>query len=213
MSFLLHRYIQTRPFLYHLTYRKNIERIKGLKRLDSTKSLLATANQMDLLRTRRPNKVPLVIDDQQVFIRDQAPLYEGNIEFTHGWSLHDLIESLNSRVFFWPGTEFGPIPHGIRHFNRYQSEYPVILRVRFEALYEINRQREPLFCKYNSGSPRYNQGWPSPRGPNTFLPAETCSYKPSQVVEVTFLEYVVLPDDVEYSNHVDGPWKLLFSNV
>jgi hypothetical protein len=213
MSFSLNHYVRIRPFLYHLTAQENIERIKALKRLESTKSLLVAANRMDLLRRRRPNNASLIVDKHQVSLRDQAPLHEGNIEFAGGWDLNDLVEALNNRIFFWPGTESGPISYGERHFERYKDEQPVILRVRFESLNTRNQQNKPLFCNYNSGSPRQNQGRPSPCGPNTFLSAERFPYTPGQVKEVTFLEYVILPNDTEYSTHINGPWKLLFSTL
>jgi hypothetical protein len=88
-----------------------------------------------------------------------------------------------------------------------------MIRVAFESLRQVNPERPPPFTKYNSGSPRYSGGRPSPRGPDTFLPAEQCTFPSSKVVEVTFAESVMLPDDSELSNHPSGPWSSLFSTT
>lgn len=116
-------------------------------------------------------------------------------------------------MFFWPGSEHGPDDYGVRHFEAYAAENPVMLRVAFDSLLERNPEQTPLFTKYNTGSPRYSQGRPSPRGPETFLPAKECAFPPSKVVEVTFLESVMLPEDSELSNHIRGPWTLLFNTT
>ena len=44
----------------------------------------------------------------------------------NGFVFEDLVEILNGRVFFWPGAVGGPISYGVRHFERYQNEKPVI---------------------------------------------------------------------------------------
>ena len=212
MPFTLDRYSEVRPFLYHLTDRRNVECIRSARRIQSTAALLGSApNSREHLRTRRNEGIPVFADGETAFLRDQAPLYERNIEFMDGWGLEDLVESLNCRVFFWPGRAGAPVRTGKNHFNRYRSERPVILRARFESVRHCNPERTPLFCKYNSGAPRQFQGRKSPRGPDTFLPAECCPYNPGNVVEVTFLEHVMLPEDTEMSDHVDGPWCALFS--
>lgn len=211
MPFILDRYSRIRPFLYHLTARENIERIRTSRRIDSTTALLAAAANEEGVRIRRTATTPISIGSDQVLLRDQAPLYRGNIEFTDGWELEDFVEDINRRVFFWSGWEYGPIPHGVRHFGRYQAEHPLILRVPFDALRRCNAEQTPFFCKYNSGSPRRFQGRSSPRGPDTFLPADHCSYNPGDVVEVTFIGSVTLPDNTEVSDHVEGPWRRLFA--
>lgn len=212
MPFKLDRYSEVRPSLYHLTARKNLERIRYLRRLESAAALLRAAASEEKLRIRRSDNMPILVGAEQVVLRDQAPLHEGHIEFTGGWKLEDLVEDLNRRVFFWSGWEHKPIPHGVRHFCRYRSENPVIIRVRFNALSDHNAEQLPFFCKYNSGSPRTVQGRKSPRGPDMFLPAERCPYKSGDVVEITFLESVTLPDDTEVSDHVVGPWMPLFAD-
>jgi hypothetical protein len=213
MPFTLARYAQLRPFLYHLTARANHSRIAELRRLESTAVLLVASRSIDALRVRRRSHLPLRIGAHQVLVRDQAPLHAGNVAFAEGWNLADLVADLNRRVFFWPGGVQGPISYGQRHFARYAVEMPLIIRVRAEALFQSNPERTPLFCRYNSGSPRCNGGRPSPRGPDTFLSAECCQYGPANVVEVTFLDTVMLPPDVECADHPGGSWRPLFAPV
>ena len=191
--------------LYHLTARQNVKRIQAFRRLESIALLSRAVDQETNLRTRRSESTPLSVGSCQVFIRDQAPLHTDNIEFEGGWNLEDLVADLNHRVFFWSGWERGPIQHGVNHFERYKSESPVILRVRFDSLREHNPGCTPLFCKFYSGSPRCYQGRRS-------LLARDCPYTPGSVVEVTFLEHVALPPDTEASNRLNGGWRPLFAD-
>jgi hypothetical protein len=213
MPFTLDAFSQTRPFLYHLAYRENLKRIRSKRWLESAASLLTAAKRQGDVRTQRPEKLAITVEGSRVLLRDQAPLHAANIEFEGGWTFQRLLEDLNSRVFFWPGLEGGPNDYGVRHFEAYAAENPVMIRVAFESLRQVNPERPPLFTKYNSGSPRYSQGRPSPRGPDTFLLASQCIYPPNKVVEVTFRDSVLLPDETEFAHHVTGPWTPLFSTV
>jgi hypothetical protein len=211
MPFSINHYAQLRPFLYHLTAQANQLRIQSLQRLESAALLFVTANRADALRERRRGHLHIPIDGHQIVVRDQAPLHAGNIAFADGWGLPDLIADLNRRVFFWPGTGAKPIEYGMRHFARYEAEEPLIIRVRFVDLLRHNPNQEPMFCRYNSGSPRYNNGRASPRGQDTFQPAERCAYRPSAVVETTFVDSVNLPATTECADSPIGPWRPLFS--
>jgi hypothetical protein len=213
MPFTLDQYSQRWPFLYHLAFRHNLERIRSTMRLESAALLLTAAARQGRIRSRRPEKLAITVEGSQVLLRDQAPLHEANIEFTGGWTFEDLLGDLNRRVFFWPGSESGPNDYGVRHYERYAVEEPIMIRIAFDSLLERNPETTPLFCRFNSGSPRYSQGRPSPRGPDTFLPASQCIHSPRKVVEVTFLESVVLPDETELSDHVGGPWTPLFGTA
>jgi hypothetical protein len=123
-----------------------------------------------------------------------------------GWNFEDLVEALNERVFFWPGTEHGPIDYGLRHFARYESECPLTIRVRTDDLFEANPRSIPEFCDRNSGSPRYSGGRASPRGPDTFVMASRFTGAPSRVVELTFTGSVRLPEVWQVGTRPDGPW-------
>jgi hypothetical protein len=163
----------------------------------------------DLLRARRPEPVPVNIGDSVIWIRDQGPLHRGNARFPNSYTFEDLIESLNRRIFFWPGTAARPISYGIRHFERYEEEKPVILRIHFDTLLQTNPAAIPRYCGYNSGSPRCSNGEKSPRGPDTFRLAKDFDGTPSKVVEVTFDSEIRLPVNTEIGKQPNGPWKIL----
>ncbi|CAG1010985.1 hypothetical protein PHYC_03975 [Phycisphaerales bacterium] len=193
------RFASLRPFLYHLTARRNLDRIlAGPRLLAPTMDLLKAAGRLELLRQRRRAHVPIVIGGQTVVVRDQAPLHAGNIAFQDGFALEDLVEMLNLLVYFWPGAEDGPIIYGSRHFQRYQDEDAVVLKIPLLSLREANPLLCPQFSSCNSGSPRCNPvRGKAPRGPRTFLPASSFEGTASDVVEVVFAQAVLLPGDVE----------------
>jgi len=167
------------------------------------------AGRVDLLRVRRPVHERISLENDVVWLRDQAPLHRGNLDLPAGFSFDDLVESLNKRTFFWPGTASGPNNYGVRHFERYREEHPALLRVNFRSLLHANPDAVPLHCRYNSGAPRCSYGRKSPRGPNTFLSAADFNGTPGQVAEVTFCGEVELPTDSELGMRPSGPWNLL----
>ncbi len=205
----LERFRRSRPFLYHLTDRENLARIRRSNKLTPAAILMGDSGRKDLLRERRRNHEVIKIGEDIVRLRDQAPLHQGNVTFPFRYTFGDFIENLNSRVFFWPGNFDRPISYGLRHFERYRDERPVIVRVPVESVMKANPEAEPQFCAYNSGSPRCSHGKRSPRGPDTFTPAAAFSEGPSQVVEVTFNREISLPDDSQVGSSPTGPWRRL----
>jgi hypothetical protein len=199
MPFDIASYSKLRPFLYHLTHRENLPQLQVSMRLESAERLLKSCGQTEQVRNRRERSAVLKIDSNSVRVTDQVPLYAANIEFEAGWDFDRLIAHLNQFVFFWSGNEDGPVAHGQRHFRRYSQEQPVMLRVPFASLVSSNRCT-PLFCRYNSGSPRCVRGRKSPRGNSTFLEAPACDFARSDVVEVAFKGFVWLPVDIQFHN-------------
>jgi hypothetical protein len=163
----------------------------------------------ELFRVRRRSHEEIAINGTRISLRDQAPLYERNLDLSGGYSFADFVASLNSRVFFWPGTASGPNSCGVGHFERYKEERPRILRIASNSLFAANPWVEPLFCRYNSGAPRCSNGKKSPRGPDTFLDIGHFIGTPSQVVEVTFDREVLLPANTEVGALPQGPWAPL----
>jgi len=125
-------------------------------------------------------------------------------------SFDDFVERLNGLVFFWPGTEEGPQPPGRRHFGRYRHEHPILIRIRTEELLETNGNNKPLFCRYNSGAPRWSHGKPSPRGPKMFSEAASAPFTAGEVVEAVYSGQALLPEDAEWGCSPNGPWRRLF---
>lgn len=209
MSIELTEYARLRPYLYHLTSAENLSRIRRTRALVSAASLAEQANRQDLLRTRRKEHVPVVVDGDIVVLRDQAPLHRGNMRLDDGWTFERFVKHVNGRVFFWPGDADGPIPYGERHFGRYAPENPVILRVVFSSVVAANPAASPLFSRCNSGSPRWSRGLPGNRGAMTFVEAAKAPFRAAQAVEVTFLDKVNLPHDSEYRFYANESWKSL----
>jgi hypothetical protein len=209
MAFDIDEFIRARPVLYHLTATANLTHIRSNRVIRPAAILMRSAGREDMVRLKRKQHERIEAGKESFVLRDQAPLHRGNMKLPEGFTFEDFVESLNSRVFFWPGTASGSISYGLRHFERYRAEHPVILRVRVQSLLASNPKLDPLFCPYNSGSPRCSYGEKSPRGPNTFMSRSQFPGSSSKVVEVTFANEVLLPFDVEYGNDPDGPWEPL----
>lgn len=209
MPFTLDALARLRPFLFHLTARENLPRIRRLGRIDSAARLAEFAGQKEVLRARRRHHQPIVVDGETLLLRDQAPLHAGNMRLDDGWSFEEFVRHINDRVFFWPGGEAGPISYGVRHFERYASEEPIILRVPTGAMFAANAETAPMFCRYNSGSPRWSRGIAAPRGASTFVGSTQASFSAAQVVEVTMPGAAILPDGVSVGASPVGPWSPL----
>jgi hypothetical protein len=159
------KFCSIRPFAYHLTSVENLSSIRVTGCLETAASILERASQAELTRKHRPRRVPVFLNGEGVWLQSQAPLYERNILFCQGWGLEDLLGRLNSLVFFWPGTDDGPNIYGKRHLESASWDASVaILRVSTAELLDANATLSPLFCRYNSGSPRYSHGLPSRPG-------------------------------------------------
>ncbi len=180
------RFIHLRPKLYHLTASSNANRILETGALHSAADLFRQSGLENMIRQRRPDGQWIDCLGDRVHIRDQAPLHAGNIAFQGGWSFERFISQLNGLVFFWPGTAAGPIDYGRRHFQKYANDGALVLELSTRSIFDANPTPGPMFCKYNSGSPRCTGGTGSPRGPETFLGADDYHQTPSSVKEVVF---------------------------
>jgi hypothetical protein len=209
MPFGLEQFCNIRPWLFHLTSRENVARIKRTRVLQCSTALAALATNVPDIRHKRPRHTRILIDGDSVLLRDQSPLHSGNIRFLGGWDFDDIVADLNGRVFWWPGSIDGPIAYGIRHYERYLPENPLLIRVASIHLFEANGNSAPEFCQYNSGSPRCSGGVGSPRGPGTFVESPVARFTACKVVEVTFREQALLPAEVQTSNSPSGPWRRL----
>lgn len=201
MAFCIKQFKKIRPYLFHLTSERNVPRILKSGCIQSTASLVKLARENISLRDKRKEIVPITIDGEIIELRDQAPLYEGKAKLLDNWNFGDLVEFLNNRIFFWPGNDQGPVLSGKNHFFRYKEENPVVLQIETEVLFDANPKNGPFFCKYNSGAPRTTMGQGSPRGTCTFVDATLATFLPSQVVEVAYLDSVVIQGiSVQLSN-------------
>lgn len=209
MPFTVPQFAKVRPYLFHLTHRNNVENIRRSRVLHSAASLLRQAGDGSFPGRKRAESVTVQIGSVTINIRDQQPLHAGNISLQSDWSFEDVVRSLNERVFFWPGRDTGPIGYGERHFDRYADERPTMIRVATVDLFNANSNKDLLFCRFNSGSPRCSNGVGSPRGPNTFVTCAYADFTPSKVVEVTIMKKTILPTGIDIAGSIYGPWRPL----
>lgn len=197
MAFDLPTYARVRPTLWHLTHRQNINLI-----LES--GLLKPPIDMIDPQHSKPRRGRDVHGDGPI-LRDQDLVLPGAIEFEGGWNMADYLRDLSCRVFFWSGWFDRPVRSGRGAAERY-SDSDVVLRVPF---LDLAKSYTPYFAACNSGATRMQHGQRVRRGPSTFQTAEASTFKPSDVVEVTFIDQVRLPNTTEVGESVAGPWHLL----
>lgn len=188
------RFLQLRPYLYHVTARENLDMLADTMRLEPAASLMRRSGRNDLLRWRRSSTVRLTPGVGEVVLKDQAPLIEENVALTHGWTFADFVEYLNEHVFFWPGTAVGPIKAGVRLHGHYENALPLVIRASTSDLLAANPDAIPLFCALNSGAPRQQGGRRVARGPHLFTIGSDFPRREREVVELAFRSGVELPD-------------------
>jgi hypothetical protein len=209
MPFLIDTFSSLRPFLYHATARENLRSIAQGRSLLSASKLIEACGSAISRNDRRTECVALGSDANKIWLQTQKPLYEKNILFEEGWNLDRLLNRLNDLVFFWPGDESGPAAYGRRHFaGNLWPTTAVMLRIPARQLF--NENPVPLFCPYNSGSPRHSKGMASPRGPRTFLPCDQFERTSSGVVEVVMEGSAHLPNSTEVLRLSGNSWELLY---
>jgi hypothetical protein len=167
-------FTKEREYLYHLTSRVNLPSIIDCGALWSASVLFERAHgaaAREDIRRRRPGPAPesIVVDGRRVEIRDQHTISEIALPkcLEDGMQCADYYELLNGRVFLWP-----TIQRLERHYARYASERPVLIRFKAGELLELNPHVE--FSRLNSGATRPNSylgGIAPPRGRNTFQSA------------------------------------------
>lgn len=182
----LERFIQQRPYLYHLTNVQNAESILADRKLYSANQIIyMSGDASDIInRQRRIGHQEVKVGVKSYFLRDQRPISQKALEkcLTDGWKMPDFLYHLNDRVFMWP-----TIDRLTRHYNRYAFENPVIFRFPTREIIESNPHVK--FCRLNSGATRANShlgGKPPERGKNSFLKAEDFLLSIREVAEVTF---------------------------
>lgn len=213
MGIILSDLMELSPFLYHVTYESSLSRIRKLRSLESAAALMKAGGQSSWLRKRRDSMLRVMVNEDPIVLTDQIPINEKNIAFQSGWTLPDLIEAINQRVFFWRGDAEGLLRSNQGHFGKYEDagHRLVFLRLGFQETTRLNSERGPELCKHNSGAARQHDGNLIPRGPETFVRPEKADFKKGKVQEVVFREFVILPDTTEIcSGSWKGPWRALF---
>src|SRR6266571_5249346 len=112
MALDVNRFAELRPFVFHLTGRENIGRIRAASALDSAAAFLSASRCTHLLSLRRRGHQVVGVGAHRVVLRDQDPLHEGAIAFETDWDLPRFVAHVNEHVFFWPGSATGPVAAG-----------------------------------------------------------------------------------------------------
>lgn len=204
------KFIQDRPYLYHLTSKENAQNIINERRLFSTNKLIDLSDNIEnqkIKRERRIGHIEIKIGDKTYLLRDQRPISELALSkcLTDNWKVADFLEHLNNRVFMWPTLD-----RLWRHYNRYDKENPVILR--FPSIEIISLNPHAKFCRLNSGATRANSylGGKAPdRGPSTFLAAEDYNLPVRSVAEVTFEVQCNINCTIHLASSPDGNYRLI----
>jgi hypothetical protein len=123
-------------------------------------------------------------------------------------TISDYIQILNRRVFFWPGTETGPIKDGERMAQRHK-ESGIILRMQTTSLFEFNRHILPVFSPHNTGAAWCENGKKSHRGNSSFLLCEQFMEPAVNVAEVSFAGTINLPEDTYFTSSLGNPWRAI----
>lgn len=193
MPFAITDFARLRPFVYHVTDRANLTLLREQRRLQPAADLIRAAGRLEWLGMRREQLLRLETPGGSVVLKDQRPLIAANMQLATGWTLAEFVEYLNSFVYFWPGTDRGPIGPGQRLLNHYEADGPVVLRVPTIQLLEANPGTVPQFCAFNSGAPRYHSGKRAVRGPHLFKHADEFPRHARDVVELAFPTAINLP--------------------
>lgn len=204
------KFVSLRPFLYHLTDKRNFDSILSDRTLRSTEQLAKISNLENVesfLKTRRAVHAQISNGKTIYHIRDQKPFSVTIVEkaLEKGCTVEDFLFLLNTKVFFW--AKLGDLES---HYKRYkkEGESPIIFRVKTEELFAINKPAK--FCRLNSGGPRcsaYLGGKGAERGYNTFQDSSNFDASPSSVKEVTFGNECFLPSLLETGNEPNGKFQ------
>ncbi len=134
------KFIEKRPYMYHLTSMENFENIKNERKLFSATHLInlsdkTSEKKTELISSKRNCAITISANGTNVNIRDQQPISIKALGkcLTDNMTVEEYIQLLNSRVFFWPTKDrLG------RHYKRYREEDIVILRVSTQDLFDHN---------------------------------------------------------------------------
>lgn len=204
----LEKFIEKTPYLYHLTSQVNAHNIIYGRKLISANQLLERSGNAELLnvqRQKRKEHLSFEVDGVEVSLRDQQPISLVALPkcLTDGWNVGDFLYHLNERVFMWPNLK-----RLYAHYNRYQSENPVIFRFSTKDIIEANPHVK--FCRLNSGATRANSylGGKAPeRGSKSFLPSEEFEFGISNVAEVTFEHECTIAGEIFTSDKPEGVYS------
>jgi hypothetical protein len=195
---------------YHVTAVVNLRGIRRSRVLFPASTLLRRMDHSDLLSCRRMHDVQLRFQNQEILVRNQAPLDPDHIDLGSAETFEEYVACLNTHVFFWPGTASGPTLDGVRMFRRTAGVKSAMIRVLSRSLLAANAGSIVHLSTCNTGASWVGEGKKSQRGIGVFQRAESFSESPERIEEILFRGSVNLPDDSEYSTDIGQRWCSLF---
>ena len=210
MSFSFSELATRRPYAFHVCGTVNFCSIQQSRMLRSARALLTGTGHQQLLIGRRLKTERVSAFGVDIEVRDHRPLIESSLSFPAGYGIDHFVAELNSRVFLWAGTEGGPVRSGKNHIARYAAEGDVrLLRVPTEPLFRLSASPTTKVTFCNSGAARHNNGLPAKRGPKTFVDLLEAERSALEVVELTFMDEVALPEGTMYASGLQSEWRPL----
>lgn len=205
----IQKFIEQRPYLYHLTSAANAKSIIAKRRLFSANQLITMSENEEndvVKRQKRTSHYKLIVHGEECLLRDQRPISEKALSkcLTDDWSVGDFLYHLNERVFMWP-----TLNRLRKHFDRYEQENPVIFRFATGPILQANPHVK--FSRLNSGATRANShlGGKAPgRGKNTFLSANDFVLPVRDVAEVTFEDSCIISGQFGYGARPDSSFNV-----
>lgn len=195
------------PYLYHVTVLANLPAIRALRELFTAEHLLSEAGLRQMGESRREKDVTIQFAGFIIVIRSQQPLNPDCLELDSGMTLGDYVHDLNRRVYFWPGTESGPLEDGKRMISTQKEKGAGILRIPTASLFALNEHVPSFFSPHNTGAAWCKDGKKSHRGEGSFLSCDQFKEAPADVIEAGFEGTTKLPSDTVVAAALTGPWK------
>jgi hypothetical protein len=198
---------------YHVTAVVNLRGIRRSRVLLPAATLFRRMDQSDLLSCRRTHDVQLRFQNQEILVRNQAPLDPDHIDLGSTETFEEYVACLNTHVFFWPGTASGPTLDGVRIFRQTAGVKSAMIRVPTRSLLEANEGSIVHLSTCNTGASWVGEGKKSQRGIGVFQRAESFAEPPERIEEIMFRGSVNLPDDSECSTGIGQRWRSLFART
>jgi len=196
-------------YVYHVTSGCNLASIRKSRVLWPAETLFERANHSHLVRLRRTADLLLRIETVQVLIRNQLPLNPGSLDLGSASTLEDYVASLNSYVFFWPGTAIRPSDDGVRMFERTHGTRAIVIRALTRSLIDSNLPAPKYVATCNTGVTWTPQGVKARRGSDVFQRLDEFSEPAAHIHEICFKSEIRLPDNAELGSSPTGPWSAL----
>lgn len=195
------------PWAYHITFAVNLASIAEQRHLYSASRLMQDAGYA-ADPNRRLGDQCLALHGHQVTLRNQSALDPMALALPDGECLDEYISFLNRRVYFWTGTNRGPVADGLRMLDTHRAR-AVLIRVPTKFLVEQNARVPISLSNCNTGASWLNCGSKTSRTRKHVQCLQQFRGDLDEVVELSYEDFAVLPPTSECAEHLVGPWRSL----